>query len=219
RDHAQRAEAVRDLLVGLFDADIPSRPRDEMPGAAELLARGTERALRDLSATPAVQSELLVALGRVYDHLSEPDKGEPVLDAAVAAARRVDPPDPALLGAALSERGELDVSRNNYPEALAFLQQAIALQRTAVPGSLALALSLDRASHARSQTGEHDAAIAGYREALQIRERLLPSGDAEIVNSFDSLANALMRAGRPREALPLSERAVASARALFGENH
>ena len=219
RDHAQRAQAVRDLLVDLFDAQIPSRPRGEMPGTAELLELGTERALNDLAATPAVQGELLVALGRVYDHLSLPDQGERVLDAAVAAARRVDPPDRALLAAALSERGELDVSRNRYPEALAFLEQAIALQREVAPESLALALSLDRQSHARSQIGEHAAAIAGYREALAIRERLLPADDAEIINSYDSLTNAHLRAGQPREALPLSQRAVAGARAKFGENH
>jgi serine/threonine-protein kinase len=218
-DHAQRAEAVRDLLVELFDAEIPSRPRDEMPGTAELLERGTERAMQDLSATPAVQSDLLVALGRVYDHLALPDKGEPVLDAAVAAARRVDPPDLALLGAALSERGELDVSRNRYPQALGFLQEAIALQRQAAPGSLALALSLDRQAHARSQTGAHDAAIADYREALAIRERQLPKDDAEIINSFNSLGNAYVRAGRPGEAVEPMQRAIAGARAKLGENH
>ena len=219
RAHAQRAEVVRDLLVDLFDAQIPARPRGEMPGTAELLELGTERALNDLAATPAVQGELLVALGRVYDHLSLPDQGERVLDAAVAAARRVDPLDRALLAAALSERGELDVSRNRYPEALAFLEQAITLQREVVPDSLALALSLDRQSHARSQIGEHTAAIAGYREALALRERLLPADDAEILNSYDSLTNAHLRAGLAREALPLSQRAVAGARAKFGENH
>ena len=218
-DHAQRAEAVRDLLVELFDAQIPSRPRDEMPDTAELLEVGTQRAMNDLGATPAVQSDLLVALGRVYDHLAQPDKGEPVLDAAVAAARRVDPPDPALLGAALSERGELDISRDRYPQALDFLQQAIALQRQAVPGSLALALSLDRRAHVQSQTGAHDAAIADYREALAIREKLLPTDDAEIINSFNSLGSAYYRAGRPLDALDPQRRAIAGARAKFGENH
>ena len=215
----QRAETVRDLLVGLFDAEIPSRPRDEMPGTAELLAIGTQRAMNDLGATPAVQSDLLVALGRVYDHLAQPDKGEPVLDAAIAAARRVDPSDPALLGAALSERGELDVSRDRYPQALAFLQQAIALQQQAVPDSLALALSLDRRAHAQSKSGAHDAAIADYRAALAIREKLLPADDAEIINSFDSLGNAYNRAGRPRDALDLQRRAIEGARAKFGDNH
>ncbi|WP_395684042.1 protein kinase domain-containing protein [Dokdonella sp.] len=219
RQQAQRAEAVRDLLVGLFDAEIPSRPRDEMPGTAELLERGANNAMHDLGATPAVQSNLLVALGRVYDHLALPDKGEPVLDAAIAAARRIEPPDPALLAEALGERGELELSRSHYPQALAFLQQAYDLQLAHVPDSLALALTLDRRAHARSQTGAHDAAIADYHRALAIRERLLPAGDAEILNDLNALGSAYNRAGRPRDALPLLRRAVDGARAAFGDQH
>jgi serine/threonine-protein kinase len=219
RQQAQRAEAVRDLLVGLFDAGIPSRPRDEMPSTAELLERGAASAMHDLAATPALQSDLLVALGRVYDHLALPDKGEPVLDAAIAAARRVEPPDPALLAEALGERGELELSRSHYPQALAFLQQAFDLQQAHVPDSLALALTLDRRALARSQSGAHDAAIADYRAALAIREHLLPAGDAEILNDLNALGSAYNRAGRPRDSLPLLRRAVDGARAAFGENH
>jgi serine/threonine-protein kinase len=219
RQQAQRLEAVRDLLVGLFDAGIPARPRDEMPGTAELLERGAASAMKDLGATPAVQSDLLVALGRVYDHLALPDKGEPVLDAAIAAARRIEPPDPALLAEALGERGELELSRSRYPQALAFLQQAFELQQAHVPDSLALALTLDRRALARSQSGEHDAAITDYRAALAIREQRLPAGDAEILNDLNALGSAYNRAGRPRDALPLLRRAVEGARAAFGDNH
>jgi serine/threonine-protein kinase len=219
RDQAQRAAAVRDLLVDLFDAPIPSGPRDALPDTAELLARGTRHALEDLGGTPAVQSELLVALGRVYDHLSNAEQGERVLDAALVAARKVQPPDPALLGAALSERGELDVSRSRYPEALDLLGQAVALQEKAVPGSLALALTLDRRALAESQTGAHEAALGDYRAALAIRERLLPAGDPERINSIAAIGSALSRAGRPLEALPLQQQAVEAARATFGEQH
>ncbi len=219
RDQAQRAAAVRDMLVDLFDAPIPTGPRNALPDTAELLARGTRHALEDLGATPAVQSELLVALGRVYDHLADAEQGERVLDAALVAARKVQPPDPVLLGAALSERGELDVSRSRYPEALERLGQAVALQEAAVPGSLALALTLDRRALAESQTGAHDAALADYRAALAIRERLLPAGDPERINSIAAIGNALSRAGRQREALPLQQQAIEAARATFGEQH
>ena len=219
RDQAQRAAAVRDMLVDLFDAPIPSGPRNALPDTAELLARGTRHALEDLGGTPAVQSELLVALGRVYDHLADAVQGERVLDAALAAARRVDPPDPALLGAVLSERGELDIARSRLPEALDFLGQAIALQQQAVPDSLALALSLDRRGLAESQSGMHEAALADYRAALAIREKRLPPSDPDRIDSLDSIGNALNRAGRPREAMPLQQRAIAAARATFGEQH
>lgn len=215
----QRAEAVRDLLVGLFDAEIPRGPRDEMPDTAELLERGAERALTELDGTPAVQSELLTALGRVYDHLARPDKGEPLLDAAIAAARRVQPEDPALLGAALSERGELELTRNRFADAIALFEQALPLQRQADPEDLALAITLDRHALALSFTGEHDRALAGYEAALAIRRARFADGSPEILHSQHAIGTALYRAGRHPEAEPLLQRAAEGARAYFGDRH
>jgi serine/threonine-protein kinase len=219
REQARRAEAVRDLLVGIFDAEIPSRPHAQMPGTAELLERGAQRARTDLVATPAVQSDLLTALGRVYDHLALPDKSGPLLDDAVAAARRVDPPDPALLGAALSERGEVDLTSNRFAQAIVLFDQAIALQNQADPGGLALAVTLDRRALAESQSGKHDDAIADYRTALAIRQKRLPPDDPEILNSYDSLGNAYNRAGLPQQATAFLRVAVDGARRKFGEAH
>jgi serine/threonine-protein kinase len=190
-----------------------------MPGTAELLERGAARAESDLAATPAVQSDLLVALGRVYDHLAQPDKGTPLLDAAVAAAKRVEPADPALLGAAISERGEVDLSSDRFDEAITQFDQAIALQKRVDPDGLALALTLDRRALAESQTGRHDAAIADYQAALAIREKKLKPDDAEILNSYDAIGNAYLRAGHPERAIDLMKKAVDGAEKTFGEKH
>jgi len=219
REQATRAEAVRDLLVDIFDAEIPSRPKGEMPGTAELLERGAQRATSDLSSTPAVQSDLLTALARVYDHLALPDKGTPLLDAAIAAAKRVQPSDPALLGAALSERGEVDLSSSRFPEALVLFNEAIPLQKRADPNGLALAVTFDRRALAESQTGEHDKAIADYEAALAIRRTRLAPDDAEILDSYDSLGNAYLRAGKPEQAIDLLRKAADGAQAKFGEKH
>ena len=218
-EQAQRAQTVRDFLVDIFDAEIPSRPHAEMPSTAELLARGAQRAASDLADTPAVQSDLLTALGRVYDHLAQPEQGEPLLDAAIAAARRVDPPDNALLGAALSERGELDLSADRFAPAIALLDQAIALQKQADANGLALAVTLDRRALAQSQTGKHEQAIADYQAALAIRRKRLPADDAEILNSYDALGNAYNRAGQPEPATSYFRSAVDGAQAKFGERH
>ena len=219
RAQAQRAEAVRDLLVGIFDAEIPSRPHAQMPGTAELLERGAQRARTDLVATPAVQSDLLTALGRVYDHLALPDKSGPLLDDAIAAARRVEPPDSALLGAALSERGEVDLSRDRYAQAIALFNQAIPLQGQTDAAALKLAVTLDRRALAQSQSGAHDDALADYRTALAIRQKRLPADDPEILNSYDALGNAYNRAGQPQRATAFLRTAVEGARRKFGEAH
>ncbi|MGH8172032.1 MAG: protein kinase domain-containing protein [Rhodanobacteraceae bacterium] len=219
QEQAQRAQAVRDLLVDLFDAEIPSRPDDEMPGTAELLERGAQRANTELSAVPAVQSDLLTALGRVYDHLALPEKGQPLLDNAIAAARRVDPPDPALLGAALSERGELELSSDRFAPAIALFDEAIPLQRKAEPDGLALAITFDRRALAQSQTGKHAQAIVDYETALAIRRARLPADDGAIFESYNALGNALTRAGDPARAAEYLRKAVDGAQAKFGERH
>jgi tetratricopeptide (TPR) repeat protein len=166
-----------------------------------------------------VQSDLLVALGRVYDHLAEPDKGTPLLDAAVAAAKRVEPADPALLGAAISERGEVDLSSDRFDEAIPQFDQALALQKSVDPNSLDLALTLDRRAQAESQTGKHDQAIADYESALAIRQKQLAPDDPEVLNSYDAIGNAYLRAGQPERALDLMKKAVDGAAKKFGEKH
>ena len=219
QEQALRAQAVRDLLVGIFDAEIPSGPRSDLPTTAELLERGAQRARHDLAATPAVQSDLLIALGRVYDHLSMPDKGRPLLDAAVAAARRVEPIDQTLLAAALSERGAIDLASDAFAPALVFLNQAIALQQQADPRGLTLALTLDRRALAESQMGQHAQAIADYRAALEIRQKKLPPDHPEILHSLSALGNAMNREGNPQQATEFLRRALFGARSRFGENH
>lgn len=219
QEQALRAQAVRDLLVGIFDAEIPRGPRGEMPTTAELLERGAQRARQDLTATPAVQSDLLIALGRVYDHLSLPDKGRPLLDEAVAAARRVEPIDQALLAAALSERGAIELASDAFAPALVFLNQAIALQQQADPGGLSLAATLDRRALAESQLGRHQQAIGDYRAAFEIRQKKLPPDDPEILHSLSALGNAMNRKGDPQQATEFLRRAMFGARSRFGENH
>lgn len=216
---ALRAHTVRNLLVDLFDAAIPAGLRDRLPDTAELLERGSERALRDLAGTPEVQIELLTALGRVYDHLNRPDQGEPLLDAAVAAARRLQPPDPALLGAALSERGEVEIARSNFAGAVALLDEALALQRQAGDDGVDLAVTLDRRAFAARNLGDHELAIALHLEANAIRKRRLPPESPEHLHSASVLGTTLMIAGRLDEAEPHLRRAAEGALAHFGDAH
>jgi tetratricopeptide (TPR) repeat protein len=138
---------------------------------------------------------------------------------AVAAARRVEPIDPALLAAALSARGAIDLANNAFAPALVFLNQAIALQQQDDPDGLALALTLDRRALAESQLGQHAQATGNYRAALEIRQKKLSPEHPEIPNSLSALGNALNRAGDPQQATELLRTAMLGARSRFGENH
>jgi serine/threonine-protein kinase len=219
RTQTSQAEAVRDFLVGIFDAQIPARPGEETPGTAELLRRGAERAMTELAAEPALQSTLLVALARVYDHLDYGDLALPLLEQAIAAAQALQPDDPMLLAAALSERGALDLARDRYEPAIDWLDRAIELQTRHDPDDLDLAVSLDRRALARSQLADHDAAIADYQAAMALRDRLLPADHPERIHDLHSIGSAHDRAGRHEQASDFLARAAALAQERFGDDH
>ena len=219
RAQAQRAEAVRDLLVGIFDTQRPARPREEMPGTAELLERGAARARTELAATPALQSDLLTALGKVYNALARHDQSIVLLDEAIAAARRADPADPAVLAAALCERAVAESARGGYAQALALFDEAAALQAKDDTPGLALAYTLSRRAVAESQSGRHDRAIADQQASLAIDARLLAADDPRVLENYNALGLAYTRAGRAGDGAPLLQKAADLARRRFGEAH
>jgi serine/threonine-protein kinase len=86
RQALERAEALRDFLVELFEATRPDRPHDELPSTAKILARGAERAL-DGDDVPAVERfGMLTTLARVYMAQSQLDKARPLAERALELA-------------------------------------------------------------------------------------------------------------------------------------
>lgn len=219
RAMAERTRAVKNLLVGIFDNENPSRPREKMPDTAQLLERGAQRARSELAATPDVESEMLTALGKVYNGLRQQSLSTPLLDEAVSAARRVQPADPALLGAALSERGQTDLFLARYPAALASFDEAIRLQRQADPNGLDLALTLNRRALAYSETGKHADAIADDQDALNIQRQHLPEAEALVLDTTERIGMVYERSGDTAKAEPILREAAEAARIRYGEDH
>ena len=215
---ATRAEAVKDVLVGLFNNEIPRRPREKLPDTT-MLDEGARRAQSELAQTPAVGVEVLTSLGHVYLQLAMFDKSEQLLDLAVATARRFDPADPALLGEALAERGDLELRRTRYAQALSFLDEAVMLQRALDPEALAYSRILTLRALAYSESGKTNESIADYEAALAIREKRLPADDLEVTDVHAKIGSALDRAGRHDEATPYVFGALEAARSKLGEAH
>jgi len=182
RHEAQRANAVRDLLVQLFENEVPSGPRSALPDTATLLQRGAERARTDLTTTPALQVEMLVVVARIYDQTSRYDDARPLLDRAVAIARRLPPSDRAALGMALSQQGQLAASEQHYPVALALLDEALAEQQRADPDGLPAALTLFRRAIVRSEMDQHQAAIDDHHAAIRLQQARLTLQDPRLID-------------------------------------
>lgn len=219
RHEAQRANAVRDLLVQLFENEVPQGPRAALPDTATLLERGAERARIDLVATPALQVEMLVVIARIYDELSRYDDARPLLARAVATARTLPARDHAALGMALSQQGQLASSEKDYPVALALLNEALAIQRNVDPHGLAAALTYHRRAIVRSEMDEHPAAIADHLAAITIQQARLPPRDPRLVRSYGALGTAYTRAHQADHAVRWQRHALALTRAAYGTDH
>src|SRR5690606_19543082 len=84
---AATAEQVKEYLVTVFGASDPwEQPGGVEMTARELLAQGVER-VGTLEREPAVQAELLDALGNVYSSLGLFDEARALLEQALAKRR------------------------------------------------------------------------------------------------------------------------------------
>lgn len=219
RHEAQRANAVRDLLVQLFENEVPKGPRSTLPDTATLLQRGAERARTDLVATPALQVEMLVVIARIYDEMSRYDDARPLLASAVATARTLPARDHAALGMALSQQGQLASSEKDYPAALALLNEALTVQRGVDPQGLAAALTYHRRAIVHSEVDEHQAAIADHLTAIRIQQARLTPRDPRLVRSYGALGTAYTRAHQPGQAVRWQRHALTLTRAAYGDEH
>lgn len=219
RHEAQRANAVRDLLVQLFENEAPSGPRGTLPDTATLLQRGAERARTDLAATPALQVEMLVVIARIYNEMSRYDDARPLLDHAVAIARRLPPDDQGALGMALSQQGQLASSEQDYAKAIALLDEALAVQQRNNPQGLAAALTLHRRAIVHSEMDQHQAAIRDHLAAIALQQARLPLQDPRLVKSYGALGTAYTRAHQPEAAIRWQRHALAATRKIYGDAH
>jgi serine/threonine-protein kinase len=216
---AQRATAVRELLVELFENESPGGARAQLPDTATLLQRGAERARSELAETPALQVEMLVTIGRVYSQLSQYDQARPLLTRALATARRLPAEEFDILVDALAQLGELELRQSHYDQALPLFDEALALQKPRYPEGVTTASVLHQRGLLHSEMGRHEEAIADYLAALSIRRKRFGPLHPQLLRSYGALGTAYATAGRHDQALPWLRSALTLSRQVHGDRH
>ena len=219
RQETQRANAVRDLLVELFENESPDSVHDALPDTATLLQRGARKARTDLASTPVLQVEMLTVIGRIYDDLSRFDEARPLLRDAVDIARKLPAQDRGTLARALSQRGQLAADEDKYDRALPDFDAALRIQRSMRPDGLDTALTLHRRALILSEMDRHAEAIADHQAAIAIQRARLPEDDQRLLLSYGALGTAYTRAGELDQALAWQQRALELVRKRFGDGH
>ncbi len=217
RDKAEQALA---FLVDLFEVSEPGQARGATVTAREVLDRGARRVDAELAGRPEVQATLLFSLGKVYRHLGEHDRAEPLLRRAVALRRQTLGAGHPEVAASLQELGDVLQHRSAYAEAESCYREALALRRKHFgEAHPAVAASLNGLADLLHDKGDFQAAEPLYRQALALRRSLFQPPHLDIAESLNDLALLLHDQGRLADADPLYREALAMRRALLGEDH
>ena len=211
RQEAARADAAARFLEDLFRAADPREARGRMPGARELLKRGTARLAREreLRDHPLTRARLLDILGGIHTELGLYDEARPLLEEALAIRERRLGPQDLATAATVAHLGTL-ASQSGKGDAAALFRRALAIREARLgeddPERPALLGDLGTALAAR---GRFDEAEGALRRALALGERRWGKDDLRVARVLHNLSGIAYYRKRTDEAERLAARALA----------
>jgi serine/threonine-protein kinase len=210
-----RAEHLNRFIVELFRAAAPTRPPDELPTTEELLALGAQRAL-DASVAPATDRlGMLLTISEIELSRSRFDQAQPLLDEALAIARR-SKQTPDLLIDALTQRARLHLLRRETEQADRALSEAMGVVAQEPVSAETDSALQGMVGMLKLMRGELDEAV----DLLESQRLRLDGVDnpRRQYNILSPLANALSIRGDTERALALQHQIRELVETLHGSN-
>lgn len=215
-----RAQAITDLLVRLFEVADPGEARGASVTAREVLNRGVERIHAELGPQPELKARLLAVMGRVYQNLGLYREATPLVEMSLALQRQTLGPSHRDVLATLTSLAEIFRLRGEFAAATTLLQEALPLsERIAGSTSPELARVLNGLAKIHIAAGRPADAEAFARRALDLNRGALGPDHAEVGESLMNLGAALFSMGRDADAEPHFRAALAVRRAALGADH
>ncbi len=226
RDAAQRARAASEAINRFLNEDLldAANPLRRAPGAPEVTVRQSLDAAEAkvktrFATTPDVRAEVFTTLGVLRTEFGEYERARELYEAALQAAATLEPAHPARLRVQ-EELGALDISEDNYPNAITAFQALVEL------GERELARDDSRLWVWRLRLLEarwHQAGNVGFEPEL---EALAQAADAALgtPNAVAGEARLLIAGGHrlkgtPAEGAAAAQHAYDDLSATLGEDH
>jgi len=215
---AQRADAIKAFLEGLFDSASPGVRSGET--AEELLVRGRERADRDFAMQPSLRVEILALVGDLERRSGHADRArQPLEEAAELAKSQFGATDRRalhveyLLAKEVDEVGRVQEARARLRQAIDAFEQGPDRDSPEHVQALTWLAGLDERSGASAQATELG------EKALALARRALPGDSDALTEAVTNLGWILMDAGHADRAEPLLREALARKRERLGDRH
>ncbi len=215
------SEATASFLESLFAAADPyAAERLDTLRAADLLARGVERAQRDLGDQPTLRARLLSLIGETYARLNLHEEARPLLEDALKIRLQLFGPGHESTAETQHELGILEGRLGSYEEAEAHLSAALATyQRELGPEHEVTLRALKDLAVLYEDLSRYDEAETILRELQATQRRRLGSEDPELAATLYTLALVLRDQERFDEAEPIAREALAIQHSSYGEEH
>ncbi|HWC98772.1 MAG TPA: protein kinase [Candidatus Sulfopaludibacter sp.] len=205
KQYGASSPAIVPALVGLGTAMQASRSVNERE-ALMLEAKSILDGARDYSSP--TRAALLSLLAEAYSS-TDVKKAAAFADQSVAV-HRLQPPGPEL-GRALYQQGIADLNVADYPGAAKAIAEAISLSRK-FDGDPNPSLARYYAYQAEAESSQlrYDLAERSLRTALHSAQAIAGEDDEDTIETESRLGTLLVAMSRPREALPLLQKALDS---------
>lgn len=189
-----RAEQTKEFLVSIFDSADPNVSPGEQT-AREILEAGRARIEKELAAQPAVQADLLSAMGSVYQSWRLAPEGREVMSQELELRERVNGRNSREYSEVLTKLAIITDIEGDYDRSLDYAQQALQIS-TALNDAAGQALGHERVGRILHLQGDLDSAGTHFQQALELFIHDKGAGSLEVAYIREHLANLLIHQQR-----------------------
>jgi len=215
---AERTQRIQRFTLSLFEGgDKAAGPADSLR-VVTLVDRGLQEA-RTLASDPAIEAELDVTLGSIYQKLGKFARADSLLQAALAKRKTLYGPENPEVAATLVALGSLRVDQAQFEEAERLSRAGLEMsKRTLPPSHPSIVKATVAVGRALQERGAYDKAIPVLEEAVRLNS-LPGAAAADLATSLSSLADAHYYSGHYQISDSLNRRVLVMYKQLYGDRH
>jgi serine/threonine-protein kinase len=215
---AERAQRIQKFTLDLFQGgDKVAGPADSLR-VVTLLDRGLTEA-RTLDAVPAVQAELYLTLGGIYQHLGNLARADSLMRLALDRRRTLLGPGHPDVAASLVALGDLRVDQAQLEDAERLVRQGVAIASQSLPPTdPAVIHSLAELGRVLEERGSYKDAIPVMEDVIR-RNTTVRAAPADLAANMSTLADIHFYAGHYDLSDSLNRQVLAIYQQVYGSRH
>lgn len=220
RLEAERAVAVTDFIVQLFetsDPEISGRPDITV---SEVLDQSSIRIEHELSGQPEIQAEILGVVGMVYRSIARFDDSKEMLESSLQKRIDLYGDEHPLVASGLNEIGKLNYFMADYSAADSLYSRALDMRiRLLGNNHPETALSKRNKAMALTNLGRFDEAKTLHYDALDFQIQFYGEKNRDVADGRHQLGYTYHRAGQYNEAEHYYLQGLETNELLFGDDY